>query len=82
MQSPVNQYDHARSEACVSLRRVCVYLSLPVGCASAGAEHHGRRRGSSFAMRRTLHPGIEPHRDTIPEDCGASMKAMAMRVGY
>ena len=60
----------------------CVYTCAYLLAVAPGAEHHGRRRGSSFAMRRTLHPGIEPHRDTIPEDCGASMKAMAMRVGY
>jgi hypothetical protein len=76
-QSLVYQYDHARSKTCASLRRVCVYLSLPVGGTFAGAEWHFRR-GSCFAMRRTLHQGLIPYQGTILEDCGACMKVIAM----
>ena len=57
-QSLVYQYNQARSEACASLRRVCVYLSLPVGCAFAGAQHHGQM------LCHALHPA--PGSFTIP----------------
>ena len=60
----------------------CVYTCAYLLAVAPGAEHHGRHHGSCFAMRRILHPGIKPHQGTILEDRGASMKAIAMRVGY